>query len=216
MATLADMKARIASEIARSDLTTQIASAITSAIAEYQKERFRFSEHGTSNPISFNTVIGQASYAAAANADIPLMKHIDFMTYTQGSATFEIMRRSTVDVVLANQNGQINGPPDEYAYEGNAITLYPIPDAVYPVNIFGFYEYPAPALDAELNNAWMNEAERLIRCRAKYELATHVTRNATMAAAMSPDTGETRRAFKSLKAEMNNIKSVGRVQAMRF
>jgi hypothetical protein len=33
----------------------------------------------------------------------------------------------------------------------------------------------------------MNAAERLIRSRAKYEIALHVTRNATMVSAMSPD-----------------------------
>ena len=88
MATLAIMKARIASELRRSNITDQIAAAIDTAIDAYKYEQFYF------------------------------------------NATF-------VD---------------------------------------------APATDGEASNAWMTDAERLIRCRAKLELAINVLRDLEPAA----------------------------------
>lgn len=217
MATQADMKARIASEIARSDLTTQIAAAIATAISEYQKERFRFSQSTLVASPTFNTVIGQSTYTSAANANIGTVKKIDILSYSQGSGTtFEIYRRDDTEIKLANQGGQVRGPPDEFTYAGDAITLYPVPDAVYPVAIDGHLLIAAPASDAEADNPWMNAAELLIRCRAKYELAKHVTRNATMAADMDPMSGETGRAFRSLKGDYNRVASKGRITAQQF
>jgi hypothetical protein len=42
---------------------------------------------------------------------------------------------------------------------------------------------------ADMTNIWMNDAEMLIRSRAKYEIALNFTRNDKMVAAMSPDDG---------------------------
>ena len=65
----------------------------------------------------------------------------------------------------------------------------------------------------------MNEAERLIRSRAKYEIALHITRNDKMIAAMSPDEGSggaSERYYDELKGEANKIRGTSRVRAMRF
>jgi hypothetical protein len=77
---------------------------------------------------------------------------------------------------------------------------------------------------SEAGNVWMNWAEQLIRCQAKYEIATHITRNPAMASAMSPDAnggpngqpGETWRAWRRLKNETNKIASTGRIRAMQW
>lgn len=222
--TLADMKARIAAEIFRGDLTAQITNAIADAIDAHAGDRFFFSEPSLATEPTFNTVIGQATYGDAALIDIKTLYNIDYLTYTQAGTRFDIIRRQPREIDIGNQNGQINGPPDEFAYVGRSISLYPTPDAVYPIFIMGFLNIDPPATDIEDNNVWMNEAERLIRCRAKWELATHVTRNAAMATAMSPDEdggpggkpGATFRAYQELKMQTNRVVSVGRVAAMPF
>lgn len=218
---LATMKARIATEIARADLTTQIADAITTAITEYQAERFRFSETNPAAPPTFSTIVGQSIYGASTLPTIGNMLAFDYLTYVQGNSTFKIYRKDPEHIKLANQNGQVQGPPDEFCYEGESIVLYPVPDNIYPISISGHFLIPAPAADDTAGNRWMLDGELMIRSRAKFEIATHVTRNAVMAAAMTPDPdvrpmGAAYRAFRKLKGETNRLTGTGTVKAMKF
>lgn len=221
---LQDMIDRIASEIVRGDINAQIENAILDAINTYQGERFWFTEPSIPNEPTFNTVIGQATYDEVANAQLGLMYDIDYMTYVQGNTVFQIIRRSPLEVQTANQIGQIAGPPCEFSYAGSSVTIYPTPDQVYTISIFGHINVDAPPDAANTTNVWMNTAEKLIRCRAKYELAMHVTRNAQMAQAMHPDQsggpgglpGATYMAFQELKTQTNKLTSLGRIQAMPF
>jgi hypothetical protein len=216
--TLGDMKARIAAEIFRGDLTSQIENAIRDAIDTYQGDRFWFNEPSLVTEPTFNTVIGQATYDATAQAQIGLMYNIDYLTYAEGNTVFEIIRRSPKEIELLNQIGQIAGPPTAFTYAGAAISLYPTPSAVYTIKIFGHINVAAPVDDTEDNNVWMNACEKLIRSRAKFELATHVTRNDKMAQTFNPanDAGPTALAFRELKGQTNKLTSLGRIQAMQF
>lgn len=214
--TLGGMKARIASEIARPDLTTQIENAINDAILIYQKERFRFNETDPLVPITFPTVIGQAYYQAS----IPSMYYIDYLNFQDGTSVFKIDRVTPEEIRMRNQgNGVSNGQPESFAIEGNKIMLAPTPSNVWTVTQAGHFMVAAPAADDTANNVWMTDGERLIRCRAKYEIAVHVTRNPTMTALMSPHArapGETYEAWKELKSEFNKLVGKGRVAPMQF
>lgn len=225
MPSLGDMKARIALEIVRDDIATQIANAINDAISMYQADHFRFNEVDPAAPPTFNTVIGRATYGAADLAAIATLFRIDLLTYAQSNSTFKIYRRDPAYIKMSLQNGQIAGPPQEFAYQGNSIYIYPQPDQVYPVSIGDAYlQFAAPASDVEANNVWMNDAEKLIRCRAKYELATHITRNIKMAKDMSPyetggpdgGPGATFEAWQAIKGEYNRVVATGRIAAMQF
>lgn len=221
---LSTMKARIALELRRSDIDAQIASAINDAIAVYQKERFRFSESVPSAPITFNTVIDQDSYGVGANANIGTLFNIDYLLLTIGTTNFFLDPMNPADLHVYNQQQTMKGQPLWYAYEGNEILLSPIPSGIWPIEIGLFKRVAAPAADDEAGNPWMIDGERLIRARAKYEIAVHVTRNPTMAVAMSPDipslnggtVGAAYREWKSLKGEANRVTSLKRVRAMKF
>jgi hypothetical protein len=223
MATLADMKARIADELARGDLGTQIASAITTAITEYQKERFRFSDVTPTTPPTFNTVADRWIYTAADNANIADAKAWNYI-FSQVGNYLRDLTKSTPEMVRSyNQLGTMHGQPIWYAYEGNQLLIAPVPDTVYPITLGIFRNVAAPADDAEADNPWMNEAELLIRSRAKYEIALHVTRNPTMQQAMSPlePGGEAGGhaayyAWQSLKRETNRVTKRGRLRPMAF
>lgn len=224
MATLADMKARIAAEIFRSDLTSQIAAAISDAIGHYQNDRFWFNEPRLDGEPTFNTVAGIATYGSEALDTIGSLFKIDYLTYVQGNATFKIYRETPENIQLLNQNGQISGPPDRFCFAGQAITLYPRPNTVYPISIFGELYLGPPLSDTDPANVWMNEAENLIRSRAKYELAVHVTKNATLMQLMSPfadggpggKAGATYDAYANLKATTTKRVSLGRILPMQF
>lgn len=221
---LAAMKARIAAEIARADLTTQIASAITDAIGVYQKKRFRFNENIPDNAKSFATVAGRATYTSSDLADIATVLAFDYMLMKVGITLFQLKREDPVVVKLYNQTSQMNGQPGWWAYEGNEIILAAIPDQAYTIYPGGYFVAAAPATDSEANNSWMITAERLIRARAKFEIATHVTRNAKMAQIMSPDPpdenggmiGAAWREERLLKAETNRVTGRGIIRPMAF
>lgn len=222
--TLALMKARIASELRRSDLTTQIADAINDAIAEYQKERFRFSDIDPAAPPTFVTVAGQSVYGAAANPIIASLLAFDYLFIISGAQLLQLEQDTPENLHRLIQIGTSQGLPLSWAYEGNSIILYPVPNQVYTLQLGADLSIGAPATDGEVNNKWMTDCERLIRARAKFELATHVLRNSQMAEDMSPEppppgkaTGHMSwRYWRSLKGEANRVTGRGRVKAMRF
>ena len=74
MTTLATLKSRIADDISRSDLTTQIANSITDAITYYQNRRFFFNETRSE---TFDTVAAQSLYRSSDDAAIPTFARLD-------------------------------------------------------------------------------------------------------------------------------------------
>jgi hypothetical protein len=222
--TLADMKVRIASELARADLTTQIANAINDAIGVYQKKRFRFNETIPDNARSFRTVAGRATYTHSDQADIDTLLKIYYLLMQVGNTIFQLKREDPVVVKLYNQTNTMMGQPGWFAYEGNELILSAIPDQSYTIFIGGYFVAPAPASDSETSNVWMTTAERLIRSRAKYEVCLHVTRNTKMAQLMSPDTpednggvvGASYREERLLKAEANMVDGRGLIRPTAF
>lgn len=227
---LGSMVARIAAEMRRPDLAgtaatagnpnaNAIRNAIATAISENQKQRFRFSDINPAIPTTFLTVAGRSVYTAADNPLISSLYLFDYVNIQLGNTIQELGRvtpeRQHINIQVTGQNGF----PTSYAYEGNSMILYPVPDIAYTVFIGAFLFIPGPATDVEVNNPWMTDAELLIRCRAKYEVYKHVLRNAPMALAMSPDpeeNGEAYKAYKSLKAVANGVTGLGRVKPMRW
>lgn len=222
--TLDDMKTRIASELARSDLTTQIANAITDAIGIYQKQRYRFNETVPDDAKTFATVQGRATYGAADNANIPTMLKIDYLLMQVANTIFALKREDPERVKLYNQVNTMQGQPSFFAYEGNELIISAVPDQAYTIFLNGQFVAPAPSSGAETGNHWMLEGERLIRSMAKYLIAKHVTRNPTLAQNMSPSppnknggvVGEAWREDRLLKGETNLITGRGIVRPMAF
>jgi len=223
--TILDMKDRIAAELKRADLVEEIGNAIGDAILIYQKERFRFNELQPLSPFTFNTVQGVAYYGVAVDARIPKLYKIDYLNFLLGNVTTQMHRTTPEAVYLALQANQQAGPPSEWAWDGQTIIIYPrAPAQVFPITVLGYMQVDGPANATETTNPWMNEAERLIRSRAKYEIALHVTHDKDMQAAMSPDEptdsnqplGASLRYYRELKAEANKIRGTSRVRAMQF
>jgi hypothetical protein len=91
------------------------------------------------------------------------------------------------------------------------------------MTLLGQLQLPGPTDPADTTNRWMLDGERLIRSRAKYELALHVTRNAMMAQMMSPEEpgggalpGAAYAAYRELKVEAMRIQQRGIIAPMAF
>ena len=212
MTTLSVMKARIASELRRgSTLTSQIASAITDAIEAYQIERFWFNE---SRDLTFSTVANTGDYTSSTVSGLANIEKIDYVFMYEGNTENELFAIDPAELESSLTNGTSTGTPGEYCWYNNTFRLYPVPSAVWTIRIGHHKLMAAPASDSEASNVWMTYAERLIRCRAKYEMALHVLRDQALAELMVAGIED---ALATLRRRTSRLTRTGsRVSAMPF
>ena len=99
MTTLSVMKARIATEIRR-PLTSDIASAITTAIEAYQEETFFFNEFR----MEFAAVASQEFYDEDDDADIGNLTRLDYMKLVYGDQIFDVKEKDPSVMEMLSQN----------------------------------------------------------------------------------------------------------------
>lgn len=173
MTTLSTLKSRIADELARSDLTTQIASAIESAVEFYKRRRFWFNETTGSVTVSD----GQEYYGSADAAFLGSLVEIDTVRLTQGSSYFQLrpLQWGEIDELASGPN--VEGTPTHYSFYGQQLRLYPIPNASATLRLAYVQRIDLPASDSG-SAVWTmpDYAEELIRTRAKVDLFENVIR----------------------------------------
>lgn len=219
MTTRAVMKERISQEIRRKALNDvgarfqdAIGEAITTAIAAYQDRRFFFNE---SRDLTFNTVADQEFYDSDDAAQLANLVKIDYVKLRDGNTVSDLLPDFPSEMESASTNATATGQPGWFLWYNQQIRLYPIPDDVYGIRVAGVFSYAEPAADATTGNFWMTRGERLIRSRAKYELALHVLRDTELAQTMASSVTE---ALNQLQAFTNKLtqRDNGRVRAMDF
>lgn len=180
MTTYSTLRARIADEISDSNLTSQINAAIQSAIAFYERQRFYFNTRVTD---TFSLVADQEYYGSAALAAIPYLIEIDDMYATIGTTRYQILP-ATFEEIAYMQTGDVTAdPPYRFAYHAQQLRMYPIPSTARTVTMADHYRLTALSADSD-SNAWTTDAEELIRCHAKHDLAQNVINDDGMAARM--------------------------------
>lgn len=169
--TYLDMQNRIQDEVQDTALLPQIKLAIQTAISYYERTRFYFN----TKTATWNTVGGQEYYGTAALADIPnLIRIFDPMKCQITGFNYDIWPTDE-GYINSAQNGQIVTRPQYYAYYGQQIRLFPIPDTAYLITMQYHYRLQTLVNDAD-TNAWMTDGEMLIRQCAKRVLGVDVTR----------------------------------------
>lgn len=198
MTTLSTMRSRVASELRRTNINTQIDAAIRTAIDAYVFERFWWNE---SRETTFNTVSGQWQYDEGDVPDLANILRWDYVLAEIGDSIYTLMPSSPQEIDTENSDGDFTGQPLTWAWYNSQFLIYPVPNDAFPIRIGGLIAKPAPASDAETGNPWMTHAEKLIRCRAKYELYSQVLMDPVQAAMFSPDndTGPTAKALQELR-----------------
>lgn len=204
------MKDKIADQINRTDLTTQIAECISDAIKFYQPHRFIFSE---GRDTTLSTVANQEFYTSTDDPLIGTLYAFDYITITIGTAKFDLPRYQPEDIEVLTQSGTQMGQPQCYSYYDYQLRLYPVPNTVYPLTIAAHQLIAAPAADTTTGNNWMTDAEKLIRCRARYELALNYTSDEKEMQFMTAAVTE---AYDELKMRTNQLAGTGEVRPTRF
>lgn len=176
-----DMQTRIADELLRTDLTSQIQSAIQTAIKQYERIPLYFNQ--LRQEAAFNTARGQEFYTSFSSSLIASMVTLNRVTVTVSGNRYSMNPRTPEYLEDTSVNPIVLGQPVDYAYFAEQLRFYPIPDNSYPIALSGIKRLFTLQNDAD-TNAWTSDAELLIRARAKFELAVHVLRDSDMAQQM--------------------------------
>ena len=212
MTTLAIMKTRIAKELRRTGaagINDDIEEAIYTAIEEYQSHRLTFNE---SRNVTFLTVADQDLYDESDEADLATIIEADFITMTVDDNTWKLCPGDAEEIEL--QTNASSGMPSEFVWYGGQLRLWPAPaTAGWTVRVTGHVVVAAPATETDENNPWMVKAEKLIRCRAKRELALHRLRDPDLAALMG---NEEMDALNKLERRHNQLVGTGRIRSMEY
>ena len=210
MSTLSTLKAEIADDLSRSDLTTAIAAEITRSIKHFQKENLFFKENEAAQ---FVTVIGQVYYATSDDADIGNMVTFDAVKCRVSNSDYNLVRLD-IDTFETLNDGQVsNGQPTNWIYYNRKIGIYPPPDAVYTISMSGSVKAAAPAADGTTGNVWMVEGFELLRAHTLAQLSRFKTREYDYAAHMDV---EAQRQLFDLRARTEKLKATGHTVPIDF
>jgi hypothetical protein len=157
MATLAQIYTRIILETARDDMASggeleqAKVDAVAGAIEFHADEQFWFNRHsGTGN-------------TTAADATLTMPTGLRVATVVAYNGT-ELEKRPLEELEFRTETG----PPQKWAENEGTIQLWPIPDGIYAITVFGLATAEAP-LSAS-SNVWTTEAADLIVATAKGRL----------------------------------------------
>jgi hypothetical protein len=212
MTTLGTLKATIADDLARGDLTSQIAAAITQAIAYYKEERLFWMDTRTEN---FDTVADQADYDVDDEATIPLFIKIDaiFLEDSDGIRYGPLERIDQTVMERLQDESASTGRPDAWSWFNDTIWFHPIPDAAYTVRPMGQIAVAEPSSDSQTDNKWMTKGYELIRCRAKMLLFAHTVKDVEQAMVMRAAAQEE---LEVLRRDTSKRTATGAIVATQF
>jgi len=162
MTTFATMRSRIADELARSDMTTEINRQINSAIKHYESMRTRFNE--IQDFFIATTTSGQRYETLTGSATIVI--GIDTVRLIYSGSRISLGQKSLAWIEDHDvMDTAISGVPYYYTMQGERIRLFPAPNGTYSLFANGIRRFSELSADAD-TNGWMTFGEELIRARA--------------------------------------------------
>lgn len=160
------MQTRIADELRRGDLSTQIRRAIQSALQFFADYRFWFN-----TAVATNTTEPEREYYDLPND----FQNMDMLVLIDGTYRIELEKRPWQHIESEMAVTNYHALPDEYAVYDEALRLHPIPDRSYTLRMSYLRGLPDVSASAD-TSAWFTHGEELIRTHAKIDLLTNVIR----------------------------------------
>ncbi len=209
MSTLATMRSRIADDLNRTDLNTQIDLAINRAIHHYEDMRTWFNE----TTDTFATVASQQSYGTSDGLASDVLE-IDRVTFTSSSNYVYTLVPRTIQYILdVNTSGSTyTGDSSDWAWFQEKIYLYPTPDAAYTITVYYHQSYSDLSADGDSND-WTNNAEDLIESRAQWWINKRLLKNPGEAASHKEAELD---ALRRLQDRTNRLIATGKIRKTHF
>jgi len=190
------MQARIADDMVSDAITaSHIQNAIQDAQRDHERAPFWFNEAYDVGNFSFSA--GKEYYSPADYAPIGSMAHIQTISVLLSANRYTLLSRTPAWMEEIAVAERWRGMPTDWCWVGQVIRLYPTPDQSYPATFTATMRWPIP-VSATDQNPWLDDAEQMIRSRAKAALSRHITRDPGYAQQMD---GEEARALMLLRAE---------------
>lgn len=156
--TYGQMQTRIASEINRTDITSNIQDAIITAIRFYRKEKFWFNQ--TTDTVT--ATIATRTTALPSDWEAPVFARLQISTSIYQPVSL-IPYSLNEEWYLSDS---MQGIPDEYSIFGSTIYWRPIPIISYTVYLSYIKQITEPTGSND-TSSWFTDAEALIREHAK-------------------------------------------------
>ncbi len=178
MPTFADMRARIADEMANDgDISaSQINYAINDAIKLYQRRPWWFNVR----MVTFTTSANGEYYVSTPPATFEDMIAVQSIVIENSGVKSPMVAVDNLEIDYS-QDGTVTGVPCNYSRTANKMRFFPIPDAAYTIYLTFVYKLD-PLVDDADENAWTDEAEELIRQSAKRRIALNYLASEEVAA----------------------------------
>jgi hypothetical protein len=211
MTTRSTIEAQIADDLARSDLSNQIADGVNTAIRAYRFERLGFNEAYKV------TATASISIDFLALSDISVrFRKIDRIRLLRTAGNYLDLYRRDADWIMSRQDVNIVCQPSEYAVYDNKICFDSLADQTYTLYLDGIKELGNAAsatYTAADSSAWFTDGRELIRHRAKREVYANVLKDMELAAAAGAAEKE---ALRILKAEAGEQNTTGMIRPTEF
>lgn len=166
MATITELKAKIADDINRTDLTSQISDAVQQAVDFYSVEALWFQEERASN----TTEQGEPLYELPEDF---LSLHTLYVTVN--SAKYPLNQMQMAQFEARHIDDSLEGEPTDFTIYDQQIKLGPTPDAEYllTMHYLRFIDPPSSGM----NNYTERLLGQLINARAKHILYADTIRD---------------------------------------
>ncbi len=206
MSSLSEVRARIADDLDRSDLSSQIDKAINRAIRHYRHKSFWF----TQTTGTFVTVSGQKAFGTSDGLPSDILE-IDYVEIAINNTDYRLTPRSYAYIQEVDPS-VYTGDPDDYAWYASKMHLYPVPDASYTVTVSYSKSYDEMTTDAATND-FTTDAEELIEARARWWLYRRVIKSPQDADMAKGDEVE---ALVALTSQTEKLVTAKRIKATYF
>lgn len=160
------MQSRIADELNRGGLTSQIQNAIISALRHYKYTRLRWNIARTET-----TTTADVEYYGLPDDFL----EGDTMILIDGNDLDFMQERSHFWIDKEKASNDYTSRPYVYAVQADEMRLYPTPDDEYTLRLTYVYELDEPTASTSTND-WFTSGEELIRLHAKVDLLENVIR----------------------------------------
>ena len=201
MATLQQIKIRIAREIGRPEAVAEVSEAVASAILHYERKRFWFNETKT----AVATVASQENYSLPDN-----FLSMDQVQFISNNTQWRLEPMPYEWFAERDHTNPIKGQSSYWTVYQDRLFLWPVPDvATYQV-VMNYIKKLTAITDGQ-SNEFSVELERLIRYRAKAYLAMDVLHDANLAQIYKAEETE---ALRQAESETNRRGTFGRIMAV--
>lgn len=170
MSTYVQLQSRIADDLDRTDLTSQIKQCILLAVQHYKNERFWFNEVKASAAAS----VGSAQVGAPSD-----ILRLDHLYIVVSGIDIELKPSDLNSIIEFRPTG--NGRPTSYCYYENQFELDRLSDSAYTLHLYYLKELTALSADSD-TNGWTTDGEDLIVFHAEKMLYANVIHDTAKAA----------------------------------